>query len=271
MGFLAAQDVGTATVCRSPSVPVARPLSQPQTHGAGPSERGRATGDRSGLYRLAWHALVGVLLLAALLLPLAMPTAHAAPRAIDPREIALTPADLPTGFKVDPATNGVSLLPASVGVMYRVDMQRTRTPEALRDGPVMVQQMIVRIDGDMPAGQALAEVRDDLVTEVEMTSTSDGPNDGGTISLKRTGGDYTMYSIGYVKGPMVIVTSWGGSADVTTFPKLIELAGITSARLDAALNRYLGARPAELHNARPASSAGLTVPRPGRGGYHPGT
>jgi hypothetical protein len=194
-------------------------------------------GNRSGLYRLAWHAAVGVLLLAALLLPLATPTAHAAPRAIDPREIALTPADLPAGFVVDPATTGVSPLPDSAGVMYRVDMKRPRTAETMADGPIIVQQTIVRLDADVPAEQMLTAVRDELIQGVQMTPTSDGPNDGGTVSLKRTDGQVTMYAVGFVKGPMVIYTVWGGAAEVTTFPKLIELAGISSARLDDALSR----------------------------------
>jgi hypothetical protein len=36
---------------------------------------------------------------------------------------------------------------------------------------------------------------------------------------------------------MVIFTTTGGMAQVTTFPKLVQLAGITSARLDASLAR----------------------------------
>ena len=70
-----------------------------------------------------------------------------------------------------------------------------------------------------------------------MSPTSDGPNDGGTVSLKRTDGQVTMYAVGFVKEPMVIFTIWAGLAEVTTFPKLIELAGVSSARLDAVLER----------------------------------
>jgi hypothetical protein len=188
-----------------------------------------------GLRRLTRHAFVGLLLLAALQLPQPLPPVEAAPGTIDPREIALTPADLVPGFAVDPATTRMSPLPDSAGVIFRVDMKRQPTPQALSEGLIMVQQMIVRIDADVPPEMMLAVVRDELVESVGMAPTSDGPNDGGTVSLKRTDGEVTLYSVGFVKGQMVIFTTWGGSATVTTFPKLIELAGISSARLDAVL------------------------------------
>jgi hypothetical protein len=186
-------------------------------------------------HRLAWYAFSAALVLALLFGQL--PSALAAPKTIDPRDIALTPADLPSGFAVDQSTTGVTPLPDSVGVMYRVDMKRPRTPEAFADGPIIVQQTIVRLDGQVPGETMLAAIRDDLISKVEMSPTDEGPNDGGTITLKRTDGEVTMYAVGFVKQPMVIVTLWAGAAPVTTFPKLIELAGISSARLDEALAR----------------------------------
>jgi hypothetical protein len=192
--------------------------------------------DQIGHARLMRRALLGTL--ASLFLVMQAPTtlaALAAPRTIDPRDIALTPADLPAGFTIDQANSGMAPLPDSAGLMLRVDMKRPRTQQAFAEGPVIVQQTIVRIDDATPAETVLASIRDELVADVEMSPTTDGPNDGGTISLKRTDGEVTMYAVGFVKEPMVIVTLWAGAAPVTTFPKLIELAGITSARLDAVL------------------------------------
>jgi hypothetical protein len=191
--------------------------------------------DQIGRHRLTRRVLIGML--ASAYLVASLPVAQAAPKTIDPREIALTPTDLPSGFTVDPASTGVGPLPDSAGLMYRVDMRRPRTQQAFAEGPIIVQQTIVRIDDATPAELVLASIRDELVARVEMSPTTDGPNDGGTISLKRTDGEVTMYAVGFVKEPMVIVTLWAGSAPVTTFPKLIELAGITSARLDEALAR----------------------------------
>jgi hypothetical protein len=188
-----------------------------------------------GRHRLTWHGLIAALVLTVLVAPLS--AVAAAPKTMDPREIALTPADLMPGFAVDPATSGVTPLPDSAGLMYQVEMRRPRTPEAFADGPIVVQQTIVRLDAEVPAEVMLAAIRDDLISKVGMAPTSEGPSDGGTVTLKRTDGEVTMYAVGFVKQPMVIVTLWAGAAPVTTFPKLIELAGISSARLDQALAR----------------------------------
>ena len=189
-----------------------------------------------GLRRRTGHVFIGLLLLMALTLPVLLPGVEAASRAVDPREIALSPTDLPAGFAVDPGTTGVSILPDSVGVVYRVDMKREATAQAVLDGPIVVQQIIVRLDSSVTASEMLASVRDEIVQEAGMSPTKDGPNDGGTVSLKRQDGDVTLYSVGFAKDQMVIFTTTGGLDTVTTFPKLVELAGISSAKLDAALS-----------------------------------
>lgn len=194
-------------------------------------------GNLIGLGRLARHAFVGLLLLTALMLPAPTATVNAAPRTVDPREIALTPTDLPPGFAVDPGATGVSMLPDSVGVVYRVDMKRPSTAQAVQEGPIVVQQIVVRLDSTVTATEMLAVVRDEIVRDAGLTPTNDGPNDGGTVSLKKQDGDVTLYSVGFAKDQMVIFTTTGGLASATTFPKLLELAGITSSRLDAALAR----------------------------------
>jgi hypothetical protein len=196
-----------------------------------------AMGDLIGLGRPAWHAVVGLLLLVALTVTAPLPPVEAASKAVDPREIALTPSDLPAGFAVDPGTTGLSPLPDSVGVVYRVDMKRPQTARNVQEGPVVVQQIVVRLDASVTATEMLAVVRDEIVRDAGLAPTDDGPNDGGTVSLKKQDGDVTLYSIGFAKDQMVIFTTTGGLSSVTTFPKLVELAGISSSRLDAALAR----------------------------------
>jgi len=190
-----------------------------------------------GLRRLTGHVFVGLLLLMALTLPCPLPPVEAAARTVDPREIALTPSDLPAGFAVDPGATGVSILPDSAGVVYRVDMKRPPTAQAVLEGPIVVQQIVVRLDSSVSATEMLASVRDEIVRDAGMSPTTDGPNDGGTVSLKRQDGDVTLYSVGFAKDQMVIFTTTGGLTSVTTFPKLVELAGISSSRLDTALAR----------------------------------
>lgn len=192
--------------------------------------------------RVGAAALAAVILVAAPSSGLAAePTSSAARRAaltlaaLDPREIALTPDDLVPGFSVDPATSGITPLPGSAGVTYRVDMKRNITPRTLSEGPILVQQIVVRVDDGTPPEDVLMAVRDELVGRVEFVPTPEGPNDGGTISLARTDGEVTLYSVGFVKANFVIVTTWGGRAEVTTYPKLLDLAGVSSGRLDERL------------------------------------
>src|SRR5688572_10825958 len=126
-----------------------------------------------GLRRLARHAFVGLLVLTALTLPVPPPTAEAAPRTVDPREIALTPTDLPAGFAIDPGATGLSVLPDSVGVVYRVDLKRPPTAQSVLDGPVVVQQIVVRLDASITATEMLATVRDEIVRDAGMVPTND--------------------------------------------------------------------------------------------------
>ena len=123
------------------------------------------------------------------------------------------------------------------GVAYRVDMKRPPTAEAVQDGPIVVQQIVVRLDSSVTATEMLASVRDEIVRDAGLTPSNDGPNDGGTVTLKKQDGDVTLYSVGFAKDQMVIVTTTGGLSSVTTFPKLVELAGVSSSRLDIALGR----------------------------------
>ncbi len=193
--------------------------------------------NRIGRLRLIRHLFVGILLLVAHFLPLTLPSAFAAPKPVDPREIALTPGDLPAGFAVDPGSTGMSILPDSAGVSYRVDMKRPPTTQTVADGPVIVQQIIVRLDAPIPVSDVLASVRDELIADAGMSLTDDGPNDGGTVSLKRIEGEVILYTLGFVKEHVVIFTTTGGLGAVTTLPNLRELAGISSSRLDATLAR----------------------------------
>lgn len=195
---------------------------------------------RQRLHVRVRQLLASLLLVLVAFLPVSTvsaPTVQAADGPLDPREIALTLADLQPGFAVDPGVTAISVLPDSVGVSLRVDMRRPATAQTLADGPIIVQQVIVRLDGPIAAESVLASIRDELIRDAGLALTPEGPNDGGTVSLKRVDGDVILYSVGFVKQNMVIFTTTGGMAQVTTFPKLVQLAGITSARLDASLAR----------------------------------
>jgi hypothetical protein len=183
------------------------------------------------------HGFIGLLVLFAVLLHGPIPIASAAGSIVDPLEIALRLSDLAPGFAIDAATTGVAPLPDNGGTVYRIDMKREATPDAVADGPIFVQQMVARLDSPTAARALLASAREEIVREVGLAPTPDGPNDGGTVSLKKQDGDVSLYSVGFAKDQMVVYTTVGGRSSATTFPKLMDLAGISSARLDAALGK----------------------------------
>ena len=103
---------------------------------------------------------------------------------------------------------------------------------------------------------------DEIVRDAGLTPSNDGPNDGGTVTLKKQDGDVTLYSVGFAKDQMVIFTTTGGLSSVTTFPKLVELAG-GQLLAPGRGPHVIGAHESgdlDLHVARP----GRTLDRQGR-------
>jgi len=156
--------------------------------------------------------------------------------AVEPKEIALSLDDLPPGFAIDPQfTRDGSV--ENIGPSRQVQFEREPTRENLTDGPVVVGQIVIRLDSGIGAGDALEMMRRLYTERLGFEPTDAGPNDGGTFTLQKTenGLDYVM--VGFIKENMIIVTLAAGLPDVVTYPGVLELAGITSARLDGKLGR----------------------------------
>jgi len=154
--------------------------------------------------------------------------------AVEPGEIALNIDDLPPGFAPDPQfTRDGSV--ENIGPSRQVQYEREPTPANLTDGPVVVGQIVIRLDSGVGAGDALEMMRQLYVERLGFEPTDAGPNDGGTFTLQKTenGLDYVM--VGFIKENMIIVTLAAGLPDVVTYPGVLDLAGITSARLDSKL------------------------------------
>src|SRR4051794_31464149 len=157
----------------------------------------------------------------------------AVPAALDPQHIVVTPADLPDGFTVDPQYTASSYI-ESVGPSQQVQYTRESTRENLLAGPIVVTQLIVRLDRSIGAGDALQVLRDTYVQKQGMSPSADGPNDGGTFTLDKVENNIKLCAVGFVKDDMVIVTITGGLPTVVTPAGVLKIAGISSAKMDAA-------------------------------------
>jgi hypothetical protein len=168
---------------------------------------------------------------------------------VAPRDIALTLEDLPAGFVVDTAHTRDAYL-ANAGPETQVQFLRTNAvpenqPQFARLAvfgsaeavPVVVGQTIIRLDGRIGAGDALELTRARLTGPAGFAPTADGPNDGGTYTLRKVDGRVDGTIVGFIKENMIIVTLAAGFPGEVTYQSVLQLAGISSGRLDAKLGR----------------------------------
>jgi hypothetical protein len=172
--------------------------------------------------------------LVALSVTAALPAGHvsAAPVAADPLDIVLTLDDLPSGFAPDPRYTVASNVP-NAGPSQEVQYQREATMANLTDGPIVVGQIVIRLDGPLGAGDALTGVKQTLIEKNGLVPSDEGPNDGGTFTLARVDNNLKLMAVGFIKGNWIIVTMTGGLPQVVTSDINLRLAGISSAKIDA--------------------------------------
>lgn len=187
---------------------------------------------RSGVAGWLW-LLVAASLLVGARPASAMPALLAPVAAIEPRDIALTLDDLPPGFAVDPSHTGNSNVDG-VGPQYEVQYIRDVTPGDIMAGPIVVGQIVIRLDGAVGAGDALLGTRERLI-ESGFTPTSVGPNDGGTYTLRKADAQADGTVVGFIKENVIIVTIAAGAPGVVNYQSVLRLAGISSGRMDATL------------------------------------
>ena len=191
--------------------------------------RGRLAG------RLTRAVLAAMLVVSTVMVTVAGP-AFAAPLAVEPREIALTPGDLPPGFAISPDITQSGMID-NIGSMYQIGMLREINEANLLAGPVFVLQQVVRLESDLGAGDALTLQRNYWINKGGYRPSKAGPNDGGTFSLEKTDDGVTIYLLGFIKENMIIITGAGGVEGIVSYAGVHELATITSARMDKALGR----------------------------------
>ena len=162
----------------------------------------------------------------------------------------------------------------NIGSMYQIGMLREINEMNLLAGPwLFVLQQVVRLESGLGAGDALQLQRNYWITQGGYQPSKAGPNDGGTFSLEKTDDGVTIYLLGFIKENMIIITGAGGMEGIVSYAGGAR-AGVDHVRSHGQGHRALtptrpqpDARPfadwlSSLHNAGPASSAGLTVPPP---------
>lgn len=182
------------------------------------------------------RALMATVLVASMLTVTAAGPALAGPLAVEPQDIALSPADLPPGFSIDPNLTQPGMI-ENIGPMYQIGMVREFNEMNLLSGPVFVLQQVVRLESGLGAGDALTLQRAYWVNRGGYEISPAGPNDGGTFSLEKTDDGVKTYLLGFIKENMIIVTGAGGVDGVVSYATLHELASISSARMDKASGR----------------------------------
>jgi hypothetical protein len=182
------------------------------------------------------RAMLAALLVVSTLMVTAAGPAFAAPLAVEPRDIALTPADLPPGFAISPDLTQAGMI-ENIGSMYQIGMLREINEMNLLAGPVFVLQQVVRLESGLGAGDALQLQRNYWITQGGYRPSQAGPNDGGTFSLEKTDDGVTIYLLGFIKENMIIITGAGGMEGIVSYAGVHELASITSARMDKVIGR----------------------------------
>ncbi|MFN8633617.1 MAG: hypothetical protein U0893_07165 [Chloroflexota bacterium] len=214
--------------------------------------------------RSARSLLVAVLVsLAGLPFPLAEVAAQRP--LVDPRGVALQPADLPRGFVIDaqqtsyePLRNGQTQSDADVvGVVFKIAMERPRTVENLQSGPVSVSQMIARSDDPTRATFSLDAQREYNQRENGYEPVPCSAPAGEVLCLVRRGGPVVEYRIDAVKnGDTLVSTTATGLPSALTLDRAISLAALSLARYDEQLTALASPQPG------PTSTAPTTATQP---------
>jgi hypothetical protein len=152
---------------------------------------------------------------------------------VDPKNIALSPADLLPGFSVD--RDELTPLPNGGGVVLHRLIHRLATPENIASGPLVVGQIIARIDDRSIAPiDLLTPLKAEIMQGLpEIAETSDGPNDRDHFSLVYRSSTSVIYAYGLTTSQFVLATFIGGDPAATHFADVIALGNVSVARIEA--------------------------------------
>jgi hypothetical protein len=157
----------------------------------------------------------------------------AAAASVSPDDVTLTIDDLPPGFVLDPQytqdgfNDGIG---PTRQVQYDADPSDPNST-----GSLVIGQTVLRLDSGIGAGDALVSMRDFYIDHQSYQVSDAGPNDGGTFTLQKNDGGLDFVMIGFIKENWIFVTLAAGLPGAVTYDDVVQLAGISSARLDEKL------------------------------------
>jgi hypothetical protein len=167
---------------------------------------------------------------------------------LDPRSVALQPADLPRGFTIvaeqtvsEPLRNGTGQADGEVvGATFRTVLERPATQENLESGPIRVGQLIARSDDPTRAtfsldAQREFNVRDGGFEVVGHPGTSDD-----VLALVRRAEPFVEYRIVAVRrADTIISTTFTALSSALDVDGAATLAKISVARYEEAASALL--------------------------------
>jgi hypothetical protein len=153
---------------------------------------------------------------------------------LDPRRIAVIPEDLPPGFAFIEEQIRLEMLEGGQGVQLQTGMKREPVEQYVAQGPIFVGQMIVRVDPPAEPATFLAAIRDRMIQGDGMSPLPDHPNDGGTATLGKREDGIDLVAVAFIKNEFVIFTVISGIEGVVSPRIALDVAGISSAKYDAA-------------------------------------
>jgi hypothetical protein len=173
------------------------------------------------------------LLISVTLAPAGTPSAFAQLPSVAPSEIALTLADLPEGFEIDPELTREEPL-QNIGLSYTIAAKTDASEEHLSSGPVRVWQQVTRIDRDVLPVELFAEVRDRLMADQNLSPFPGALNNTSNVQLLGQayvdGEERVVYAIGRVRDNMMWFTLVGGSPTGTSIQSAITLNDLSVLR-----------------------------------------
>jgi hypothetical protein len=178
--------------------------------------------------------------LCALIALVGLPTAFASPfsqTVLDPRDLALTAADLPAGYSVVKDRTRLEERPDGAAI-FETAFARQSTTENLSAGPIEIRSGAARTTSSEEAAKQFDASRDAFKAD-RWTEAAVPPLGDRAIGASRTGegGQTAEHVYLFRQGQWIMLVSVLGKSDVTKLSDTVGLAIVVADRLSTAMGR----------------------------------